>query len=71
VAGLPVFPSEGRSNAWIGCVGLPIAAVLVSGIVPRPQRRHLGLGLDSWGWAAQLRLGVGLLVVSGCAEVGR
>jgi hypothetical protein len=25
-----------------------MTAVFVSGIVLRPQRRHLGLGLDSW-----------------------
>jgi cation:H+ antiporter len=48
VAGQPVLPAEGKSNAWIGCVGLLMTAVFVSGIVLRPQRRHLGLGLDSW-----------------------
>jgi hypothetical protein len=48
VAGQPVLPAEGKANAWIGCVGLLMTAVFVSGIVLRPHRRHLGLGLDSW-----------------------
>ena len=66
VAGQPVLPSEGRSNAWIGCVGLRMTAVFVGGIVLRPQRRHLGLGLDSWVALLIYALGVwGLLVVSG------
>jgi cation:H+ antiporter len=66
VAGQPVLPSEGRSNAWIGCVGLLMTTVFVSGIVLRPQRRHFGLGLDSWIALFIYVLGVwGLLVVSG------
>lgn len=46
VAGQPVLPAEGKANAWIGCVGLLMTAVFVTGIVLRPQRRHHGL--DSW-----------------------
>jgi cation:H+ antiporter len=66
VAGQPVLPAEGKSNAWIGCVGLLMTAVFVSGIVLRPQRRHLGLGLDSWIVLLVYVLGVwGLFVVSG------
>jgi cation:H+ antiporter len=66
VAGQPVLPSEGKSNAWIGCVGLLMTVVFVSGIVLRPQRRHLGLGLDSWVAVLIYVLGVwGLLVVTG------
>ena len=66
VAGQPVLPAEGKSNAWIGCVGLLMTAVFVSGIVLRPQRRHLGLGLDSWIVLLIYVLGVwGLFVVSG------
>jgi cation:H+ antiporter len=66
VAGQPVLPSEGRSNAWTGCVGLLMTAVFVSGIVLRPQRRHLGLGLDSEVALLIYALGEwGLLVVSG------
>jgi cation:H+ antiporter len=66
VAGQPVLPAEGKANAWIGCVGLLMTAVFVSGIVLRPQRRHLGLGLDSWVALLVYALGIwGLVVVSG------
>jgi cation:H+ antiporter len=66
VAGQPVLPAEGRANAWIGCVGLLMTAVFVSGIVLRPKRRHLGLGLDSWIALLIYVLGIwGLVVVSG------
>jgi cation:H+ antiporter len=66
VAGQPVLPAEGKANAWIGCVGLLMTAVFVSGIVLRPQRRHLGLGLDSWVALVIYALGIwGLVVVSG------
>ena len=66
VAGQPVLPAEGKANAWIGCVGLLMTAVFVSGIVLRPQRRHLGLGLDSWIALLIYALGIwGLVVVSG------
>jgi cation:H+ antiporter len=66
VAGQPVLPSEGKANAWIGCVGLLMTAVFVGGIVLRPRRRHLGLGLDSWVALLIYALGVwGLVVVAG------
>lgn len=40
--------------------------MFVSSIVLRPQRRHLGLGLDSWVALLIYALGLwGLLVVSG------
>jgi cation:H+ antiporter len=66
VAGQPVLPAEGKANAWIGCVGLLMTAVFVSGIVLRPQRRHFGLGLDSWIALLIYALGVwGLVVVAG------
>jgi cation:H+ antiporter len=65
VAGQPVLPAEGKANAWIGCVGLLMTAVFVSGIVLRPQRRHLGLGLDSWVALLVYVVGIwGLVVVS-------
>lgn len=70
VAGQPVLPAEGKANAWIGCVGLLMTAVFVSGIVLRPQRRHLGLGLDSWIALVIYALGIwGLVVVSGSSSL--
>jgi cation:H+ antiporter len=65
IAGQPVLPAEGKSNAWIGCIGLLMTAVFVSGIVLRPRRHRLGLGLDSWVALLIYALGIwGLLVVS-------
>ena len=53
------------ANAWIGCAGLLMTAVFVSGIVLRPQHRRLGLGLDSWIALVVYALGIwGLVVVS-------
>jgi cation:H+ antiporter len=70
VAGQPVLPAEGKANAWIGCVGLLMTAVFASGIVLRPQRRHLGLGLDSWIALVIYALGIwGLVVVSGSSSL--
>jgi cation:H+ antiporter len=43
-----------------------MTAVFVNSLVLRPQRRHLGLGLDSWVALLIYALGLwGLLVVSG------
>ena len=65
VAGQPVLPEEGASNAWIGAVGLLMTAVFVGGIIIRPSRRVAGLGPDSWVVALIYLLGLwGLVVVS-------
>jgi cation:H+ antiporter len=43
-----------------------MTAVFVSGVVLRPKRRHLGLGLDPWIALVVYALGIwGLVVVSG------
>jgi hypothetical protein len=48
-----------------GCVGLLMTAMFVISIVLRPQRRRLGLGLDSWNALVIYALGIwGLVVVS-------
>jgi cation:H+ antiporter len=65
VAGQPVLPYEGKSNAWIGLVGLLMTAVFVVGIMLRPSKRYARLGPDSWIVTAIYILGLwGLLVVS-------
>lgn len=65
VAGQPVLPYEGKSNAWIGLVGLLMTAVFVVGIMLRPSKRYAGLGPDSWVVTAIYILGLaGLLLVS-------
>jgi cation:H+ antiporter len=71
VADQPVLPSEGRGNAWIGCVGLLMTAVFVSGIVLRPHRRHLGLGLDYWVAPLIYASRCGAAGRLGLSEVGR
>jgi cation:H+ antiporter len=65
VAGQPVLPSEGISNAWIGSVGLIMTAVFVAGIILRPSRKYARLGPDSWVVTLIYILGLwGLVVVS-------
>ena len=65
VAGQPVLPHEGKSNAWIGLIGLLMTAVFVVGIMLRPSKRYARLGPDSWVVTAIYVLGLwGLLIVS-------
>jgi cation:H+ antiporter len=65
VAGQPVLPFEGASNAWIGSVGLVMTAVFVVGLMLRPRKRLGGLGPDSWVVTVLYVLGLwGLVVVS-------
>jgi cation:H+ antiporter len=65
IAGQPVLPSEGKSNAFIAGTGLVMTLFFVVGIILRPQRRHYGLGVDSWVVLLTYGLGLwGLYVVS-------
>lgn len=65
VAGQPVLPYEGKSNAWIGAVGLVMTVIFVGGIILRPRRRYAGLGPDSWMVTLLYVLGLlGLVIVS-------
>jgi cation:H+ antiporter len=65
VAGQPVLPYEGKSNAWIGAVGLVMTVIFVGGIMLRPRRRYAGLGPDSWVVSLLYVLGLlGLVIVS-------
>jgi cation:H+ antiporter len=65
VAGQPVLPYEGKSNAWIGLVGLLMTAVFVVGIMLRPSKRYARLGPDSWVVTSIYVLGLwGLLIIS-------
>jgi cation:H+ antiporter len=65
IAGQAVLPSEGKSNAFIAGTGLVMTLIFVVGIVLRPQRRHYGLGVDSWVVLLAYGLGLwGLYVVS-------
>ena len=65
VAGQPVLPSEGASNAWIGCVGIVMTSVFVAGILMRPRTRRWKLGPDSLVATAVYALGLwGLVYIS-------
>jgi cation:H+ antiporter len=65
VAGQPVLPSEGASNAWIGAVGIVMTAVFVAGILLRPKTRRWRLGPDSWVATAVYVLGLcGLVYIA-------
>jgi cation:H+ antiporter len=43
-----VLPREGAGNSWLGGVGVILTAVYAAGILARPERRVLRLGIDSW-----------------------
>lgn len=61
----PVLSHEGRSNAWIGMIGLVMTAVYVAGIILRKPRRYAGLGADSWAALVIYLLGTwGFVLVS-------
>ena len=65
IAGQPVLSSEGAANAFIAGTGLVMTAVYVTGLILRPRRRYLSLGLDSWVAVLVYVLGIwGLTVVA-------
>src|SRR5690242_7372003 len=47
LAGKPVLPEAGTSNAWLGTVGIVMTVVYGAAVIIRAQRRYGGLGLDS------------------------
>jgi cation:H+ antiporter len=47
LAGQPVLPEAGTSNAWLGALGIVMTGVYMGSIIIRTKRRHFGLGLDS------------------------
>ena len=47
LAGTPVLPSAGTSNAWLGALGIVMTVVYASSIVIRSKGRYAGFGLDS------------------------
>ena len=66
LAGRPVLPEAGVSNAWLGALGIVLTAIIASAIVVRPRRRYGGLGLDSIVCVLIYILGViGLLNIAG------
>jgi cation:H+ antiporter len=47
LAGQPVLPEAGTSNAWLGTLGIVMTSVYMGSIIIRLKRRHAGFGLDS------------------------
>jgi cation:H+ antiporter len=47
IAGRPVLPEAGPSNAWLGALGIVMTVVVAGGVIVRTQRRYGGLGIDS------------------------
>ncbi len=47
LAGRPVLPDAGTSNAWLGALGIVMTVVYAVSIIIRSKGRYAGLGLDS------------------------
>ena len=47
LAGKPVLPAAGRLNSWLAVVGIALTVIFFSGVIIRPSRRFLRLGVDS------------------------
>jgi cation:H+ antiporter len=47
VAGRPVLPTAGILNSWLGGLGIVLTVIYVIGVVMRPNRCLLRLGIDS------------------------
>jgi cation:H+ antiporter len=47
LAGTPVLPDAGTSNAWLGALGIVMTVVYAVSIIIRSKGRYAGLGLDS------------------------
>jgi cation:H+ antiporter len=47
LAGRPVLPEAGTTNAWLGTVGIIMTVVIATAVVIRSPRRYGGLGIDS------------------------
>jgi cation:H+ antiporter len=47
VAGRPVLPTAGILNSWLGGLGIVLTVIYVIGVVVRPNRCLLRLGVDS------------------------
>jgi cation:H+ antiporter len=47
VAGRPVLPTAGILNSWLGGLGILLTVIYVTGVIARPRRCFLRLGIDS------------------------
>jgi cation:H+ antiporter len=66
LAGTPVLSIAQPTDIWLAALGGLLTAVYAAGLLMRPGRRRLRLGLDSWVVVALYALGiVGLIAVNG------
>jgi cation:H+ antiporter len=63
VAQQPVLPSAGSQNAWLAALGVALTAIYGFGVIARPQRCRLWLGVDSLLALAVFAVGIGGLFV--------
>lgn len=63
VAGSPVLPSAGNTNAWLGALGLALTAIYGFGVIGRPAHCRARLGPDSILALVVFALGIGGLFV--------
>jgi len=47
IAGKPVLPSAGALNGWLAALGVALTIVFAFGVIVRPRRCYLRLGIDS------------------------
>ncbi len=65
IAGKPVLPTSGNLNAWLGGLGILLTIVYAVGVIVRPRRCHLRLGIDSFAVLGIFAIGIaGLIAVS-------
>jgi cation:H+ antiporter len=48
LAGKPVLPTVTTGSTWLGGIGIVVTAVYAVGLIVRPPRKLVGLGVDSW-----------------------
>ena len=48
LAGKPVLSTVTTGSAWLGGIGIIVTAVYALGLVVRPPKKMVGLGIDSW-----------------------
>ena len=58
MAGRPVLPTAGILNSWLGGLGIVLTVIYVIGVIVRPKRCFLRLGIDSILVIAVFTLGV-------------
>ena len=65
IAGKPVLPSSGPQNGWLASLAIVLTIVYAFGVIVRPQRCYVRLGIDSVIVVVAFGLGIaGLIAVS-------